>query len=173
MNTEEEKQKLLQELEEAFSKYLDSELFTFVLSDLLNYVGVQASSNASIIQKLADKRTPVYQKFSQRHAQLNSLLTFSHSYHNSMQNRVKEIYTSVDFDESGSSISKIMKDLFRMDDKDREAVIMSMEMIKKGKIPTFINFGTIEKQELAKRSNLPLEYVTKVISFIPDVIVNE
>lgn len=168
MTTEEK----LKELEESFSSYLDSELFMFVLSDLINYVGVQATSNANVIQKLADKRTPVYQKFSQRHSQLKSLLAFSHSYHSAMQNRVKEIYTSVDFDESGASISKIMKDLFAMNDTGREASLMAIEMIKKGFIPTFLDLDMLHKQEIAKRANLPLEYVTKVLSFIPDVIVN-
>jgi len=167
--TKEQKQRLL---EKAVNDYMDSELFAFVLADLINFVGVEASGRAAIIQKFADKKNPVYRKFSVRHAQLNSLLTFSRAYCNSMENRVKEIYETVDFDASGHAISSLMKDLFTMDNTDREAVIMSMEMVKNKKIPTFINLGTYEKQELAKRTKLPLEYVITILSHIPDVCIN-
>jgi hypothetical protein len=172
MEVELTKEEKLIVLEKAVNGYMDSELFAFVLADLINFVGAEATERAKVVQKFADKKNPVYKKFSVRHAQLNSLLTFSRAYCNSMENRVKEIYETVDFDESGHAISSLMKDLFKMDNTDRESVIMSMEMVKKGKTPTFINFSTIEKQELAKRTKLPLEYIITILSHIPDVCIN-
>lgn len=108
-----------------------------------------------------------------RFERLESSLRALKIYQGMIRNYLFKQFGKEEVEKNILAISKLFDKMFHSDNNKVELFHMVMAMIDKGYLPTYIDLDMIQKQEIAKRSNLPLEYVTKVISFIPDVIVNE
>lgn len=166
------KEQALKEVDKLYTMYITDELHAYVLSDLLNYVCVSAYAKQKQIANTVDTKSKTFQVFRNRSNALDNLRRESNRFTSVIEPKVKEAFSDEDFDEQIGAITEHMKSLFTMTHEQIHMLIMATKMIKNGKIPTYFDMQTLEKQEIAKKANIPAEHVIKVLQYIPDVCIN-
>ena len=156
-----------------FNNFLQQELHCVIMADILIGRIESCLFQYSILEKELDKKHPVFKTHAVRVDNLKRLLALSKIAYNSKKKWLSETFNEDDTYNSMLNISKFMDELFELDHYSVQSVYLAKDMMKKKCFPTYLDLSTSKLQELAKRTNLPLEYVKLVLIHIPDVIINE
>jgi len=165
---------------EEFTKYVNGiydtmiqeEIHCFVIAEvLIARMEMAIQSKNKLVKELSPKN-PELKQVVIRFERLESSLRSVKIYQGTIRSYLFKQFGEKEVETNILAISKLFEKMFNSDNNKVELFHMCMSMIDKGYLPTYIDLDMIQKQEIAKRSKLPLEYVTTILRYIPDVCIN-
>jgi hypothetical protein len=159
--------------QELYDKVLQEEVHLSVITDVLigRIEHLFYYSNNLIV--LADIRSKEIQQLGKRIELLERHLRLCKMYTGAIKSFIDRTFNQDDHYKAMMGISKQFDQMFNMHPDQISLVHVAIAMIKKGCLPTYIDLNMLQKQEIAKRTNLPVEYISQVIAHIPDVLLKE
>lgn len=160
-------------LNQIFNNFIQEEMHCVIIADILIGRIESAVKHYEDLEKAMGKNHKELRPHSIRVDNLKRLLALSKIAYNSKKKWIDTTFKGDDTYNATFNISKLFDSLFKMDENHIQLLYVAKDMIEKGSYPVYIDLETSKIQELAKRSNLPVEYVRSVLAHLPDIIVNE
>ncbi len=101
------------------------------------------------------------------------LLSLAKIQHNITKKWVTECIGNEDAYNVQLGVSKTITEMLSMSEDHVALMMIAVKMILAGHMPSYLQLTQANMQELAKRTNIPVEYVRLVIANIPDLMLNK
>ena len=173
MTQEERLAELEKEANRIHSIFVDNETHCYVMAEVIAIRGAMGVSVADELIRIADKKSPAYKQFIMRVGAMSKIASDAKVYAHNTAKRLKDLYSEEKFDDNVGYLSGHINNLYNMSPLEVTLAMNATEMIKNGNIPTFLNLSTVQLQEVAKKTNIPYEYIAKIINELQNVSVNE
>jgi len=161
-----------QQVERLHALFLQSEVHCMVNAEVIAIRGNMGLSIAKDMIRMVDKKSKGAKVFIQRMNGLEAITRLATTFANNAKVRLLDMYGEEKIDENVGNISRHVNILYSMDAEQIVSIMNCTEMVKNGHIPSYLNLEASDYQNMAQKTNIPYEYVAKIVNELQNFTIN-
>jgi len=156
----------------AYEDMLQSYLHISVMSDILIGQIEYYQMNKLLLDEYYQTKDPELKQISRGDTTIERLLVNAKMQFNESKNWIKQNVGNEEVYNAQLGVSKTITSMLEMSSDQIALMMLSVTMINKGLIPSYIDLKTADLQRLSQKTNIPLEWVRMVFTHLVDVAID-